>query len=81
MSKALMSTPGVTEHVAAGTGEGGVEAGVPVITNVFPDWERDVLPKLTVSDSDPSMVPVALIVVVTVEVTVARCRRTLSMAR
>ena len=69
MSKALMLTPGVTETLPPLPVNEGVEVGVPVITNV-PELGTGVLPKLMVWDSDPSMVPVALIVAVTADVTV-----------
>ena len=71
MSKALMLTPGVTDTSAPVPVKVGVAVGVPVIRKVLPGLGLDTGPKLRVSDSEPWVVPVALIVVVTAEVTVA----------
>ena len=70
MSKALMLTPGVTETLAPLPVKVGVDVGVPVIRKVLPGLGLATDPKLSVSDSEPWVVPVALIVVVNVEVTV-----------
>ena len=66
-----MLTPGVTDTLAPVPVKVGVAVGVPVIWNVLSGLGLDTAPKLMVSDSEPSTVPLASIVVVKAEVTVA----------